>query len=532
MSEDPQDSAAASSGRTITQRVGLILGLLVLIAIVAAPNFSTFTNHAAGRLKLEATAPAVCELARGMQTTLAIMVIMIVWWVTEAVPIPVTALLPGLLLPLLHVTGTDSAGRPFVFDSSAAFASFASPVIYLFLAGFLLAAAMRRTGLDRRLTLGILSWNPMMRGPGTILFVIMVITGFVSMWMSNTATTAMMLPITVTILDQLGQRPGKSSFGVVLMLAIAWASSIGGVGTILGTPPNGIVVGILRRQGVADITFLQWLKLGMPVVVLNLIVGWAILMALHRPRLGDTAAARRTVRQARDELGRLSRDELATLLTFGLVVVLWVSQPFWGRLFPGSIAERLSRVDEFEIGLLGALLLFIVPLDLRSWRTVLTWRDSRQVEWGTLILFGGGIALSEAVFRTGLAAWLGEAFVAWIGRPSPVVSLTLIVLLVVFLSEVTSNTALASMITPILLSLAPQLGLPPLILCVAGAFAASLAFMLPVGTPPNALVYASGYIRMSQMVRAGFLMNLAGCAVVVLSLYFISGRLFGALPLH
>ena len=532
MSEDPQDSAAASSGRTITQRVGLVVGLLILIAMAASPTFGTFTDHAAGGLKLSATDPAVYELARGMQMTLAIMLIMVVWWVTEAAPIPVTALLPGLLLPLLHVTGTDAAGRPYLFDAKAAFASFASPVIYLFLAGFLLAGAMRKTGLDRRLTLGILSWKPMMHGPGTILLVVMAISAFASLWMSNTATAAMMLPIAVTILNQLGQRPGKSPFGVALMIGVAWASSIGGIGTIIGTPPNGIVVGILRSQHIANINFVQWLSIGGPISALGLFAAWGILMLLHRPKIGDTTAGLAAVREARSRLARPGREEIATLIVFGAVVLLWLTQPFWDRLLPGGVYARLERFDTDVIGLTGAVMLFVVPLSFRDWRTVLAWRDAKYVDWGTLILFGGGIALSDAMFKTGLTDWLAESFVRWIGQPGPWVCLTLIVLMIDFLTEVTSNTAVTSMMTPVLIGLAPRLGLSPITLCVAGAIASSLAFMLPVATPPNALVYGTGYFRISQMARAGFCMNLAGCAVVVLSLYFISVRLFGALPLH
>lgn len=517
--------------RTTVQRIGLVLGLAGLLAVATAPTFDTFIEHTANSLNLPADHHHVLEVARGMQMTLALMTIMVIWWITEAVPIPITALLPGVLLPLLHVTGLQD-GRMYPFNAKAAFASFASPVIYLFLAGFLLAGGMRKSGLDRRVTLNILSWKPMMRGPGTILIAVMLITAFLSMWISNTATTAMMLPIALTILGQLGQQPGKSPFGAALMLGIAWSASIGGIATIIGSPPNGIVVGILRDQGVADIDFLHWMKMGGSVSIVGLIVAWALLMLLHRPKLGDTTAGLAAVREARSRLGRLGVDETATLCAFVLVVLLWVTRPFWDTLLPGFVYAQVERFDTNEIGLFAAILLFIVPVNLRDWRTVLTWRDAKYVEWGTLILFGGGIALSNAMFKTGLTDWLAETFVAEIGRPGPWVCLVLIVLLVDYLTEITSNTAVTSMMTPVLVSLAPVLGLPPVTLCVAAAMASSLAFMLPVATPPNALVYGSGYFRIAQMARAGFLMNLLGCAVMVACLYFVAGRLLGALPIE
>ncbi|MBN2562251.1 MAG: DASS family sodium-coupled anion symporter [Phycisphaerae bacterium] len=530
MNPPPQNTPRGAS-RGTAQRAGLVLGLAGMVVLVALPTFDTFVEHTAVSINLPANHADVVEVARGMQMTLAVMVIMVLWWVTEAVPIPITALLPGLLFPLLHVTGTLGNGHLYPFDAKAAFASFASPVIYLFLAGFLLAGAMRKTGLDRRITLGILSWKPIMHGPGTILIGVMAITAFLSMWISNTATTAMMLPIALTILSQLGQQPGESPFGSALMLGIAWSASIGGIATIIGSPPNGIVVGILHEQGVADINFLQWMKIGGPVTIVCLAAAWVLLMLIHRPSLGDTSAGLAAVRQARSRLGRLSTDETATLIAFAVVVLLWVTHAFWDKLLPEALYARVERFDIYEIGLLGAVLLFIVPVG-RDWRTVLDWRDAKYVEWGTLILFGGGIALSNAMFKTGLTNWLAETFVAWIGRPGPWISLALIVLLVDYLTEITSNTAVTSMMTPVLVGLAVPLGLPPVTLCVAAAMASSLAFMLPVATPPNALVYGSGYFRIAQMARAGFLMNLLGCAVMVACLYYIAGRLFAAIPIN
>ncbi len=518
---DSIDPGSRDDARRPIQRAGLVLGLFGLIVLAAAPTFDVFIEHAVDRLGLPAGHLDCIESARGTQATLALLTVMVIWWVTEAVPIPVTALLPGILLPFLCVSGVRD-GRLFAFDAKAAFGPYAHPVIYLFLAGFLLAGAMRKTGLDRRITLGILSWRPVMRGPGTILLAVMGITATLSMWISNTATAAMMLPIAVTILKQLGESPGKSRVGIALMLGVAWSASIGGLGTIIGSPPNGIVVGILEDRGIAEIDFLQWMKIGMPVAVFGLFAAWGLLMVLFRPRVDDTRAGAAAVREARAKLGRRSGEETATLLIFGLVVLLWVTQPFW-RGLPEVIYSRLASVGISEIGLLGAVLLFVIPVKRSHFRAVLNWRDARYVDWGTLILFGGGLALSNAMFTTGLTDCMTGAFVSIIGRPGPWVSLLLIVLLVDFLTEITSNTAVTSMMTPVLVGLAPELGLEPITLCVAGAMASSLAFMLPVATPPNALVFGSGYFRIGQMIRAGFLMNLVGCAILVGCVYAFGG---------
>lgn len=526
----PRSDRPGDDVRSWVQRVGLMAGVVGLVALAAGPTLDTFIHNAAEHLGRPPDHPDALELARGTQATLAILTLMVIWWITEAVPIPATALVPGVLLPLLHVTGVRD-GQLYPFDAKAAFAPFASPVIYLFLAGFLLAGAMRKTGLDRRITLTILSWRPVMRGPGSILMAIMAITAVLSMWISNTATTAMMLPIALTILSQLGETPGKSPFGTALMLGVAWAASIGGIATIIGSPPNGIVVGILARQGVAEIDFLQWMEIGLPVSALGLVVAWGLLMVLHRPKLGPTAAGLAAVRTARSELGGRTREETFTLVVFSFVALLWVTRKFWPEL-PPFIHTRIERFNIYEIGLAGALILFVVPVDFRRWRPVLDWRDAKYVDWGTLILFGGGLALSDAMRDTQLTRALADGFVAWIGRPGPWICLVLIVLLVDYLTEVTSNTAVTSMMTPVLIGVAPRVGLEPVTLCVAAAIASSLAFMLPVATPPNALVYSTGYFRIAQMARSGFLMNLLGCAVMVACLYLVAGRLLGALPVN
>jgi sodium-dependent dicarboxylate transporter 2/3/5 len=517
-----------SQGRTITSKVGLILGLAAFFAVFYAPALPQLADYPVEQLQQPIDHADVIEVTRAAQTTLALMLLMVIWWVTEAVPIPITALLPGLMLPLLHITGVDN-GTLFPFTNKASFVAYANPVIYLFLAGFLLAGGMRKTGLDRRISLAILTLKPVTRSAGTILLSVMVTTAFLSMWISNTATTAMMLPIVLGILQQLNVKPGKSRFGCALMLGVAWSASIGGIGTIIGSPPNGIVVGILQDNGFGEISFFRWMQWGLPVAVVGVIAAWMVLMAFFRPSVTNVQEVRGTLDQQRQELGKWTVDQWWTLIVFVLVVTLWITQPFWDYLLPSRVFERISRFGIYEIGLLCALLLFIVPVDLRSWRTVMDWRDSKYVDWGTLILFGGGIALSNAMFKTGLTDWLAQGFITGLGRGSPWVYLILIAFLVDFLTEITSNTAVTTMMTPILILFAPKIGLDPLMLCVVSAMASSLAFMLPVATPPNALVYGTGYFRIPQMARAGFFMNLIGCLVMIACVYLVAHKMLGIL---
>ena len=510
--------------RSMAQRAGLVLGLVGFAVVLAAPRLPGLEACAAHALGSGMDHADAAQVARGAQATLALTVLMVVWWVTEAVPLPITALLPGLMLPLLQVSGARG-GQLYHFTNTRAFAGYASPVIYLFLAGFVLAAGMRKSGLDRRITLTFLSWRHAARGPAALLLTMMGTTAFLSMWISNTATTAMMLPIAVSVLHAIGEHPGESRMGRAIMLGIAWAASIGGMATLIGSPPNGIVVGILRNQGAADIGFLRWMVFATPVALLGLVAAWGLLLLRFRPRMTNSHDARSELAKQKLSLGAWSRDEVLTVVVFTLVATLWVTQQVWKYVLSPRLVGLLSGFGVYEIGLSCALLLFVVPLDLHTWRSVLQWRDSRYIDWGTLVLFGGGISLSNAMFSTGLTDWLAGGLIDSLGSVTPWVCLVGVVLLVDFLTEITSNTAVTTMMSPILISLAPQLHLDPVMVCVVAAMAASLAFMLPVATPPNALVYATGYFRIGEMIRAGFWMNLIGATMLVTMTYLLAGAL-------
>jgi sodium-dependent dicarboxylate transporter 2/3/5 len=393
---------------------------------------------------------------------------------------------------------------------------------------------MQKWKLDRRFTLWFLTRGNLAGSAGSVLFGMMTVTAVISMWISNTACTAMMLPLGIGVLSLVGAKPGESRFGTALMLGIAWAASIGGVGTIIGTPPNGIALGILNTTFAHDplyhrLSFLDWMKFGVPAVALLLPAAWFILMRLHPPEIRALPGGKARLQGERALLGPLSPGEKGAIAVFLLAVTLWVTNPFWPSLLPAALFARMAWVDEYLIGLLCGTLLFFIPLNLRQGQFLLDWRDTRFVDWGTLVLFGGGIAISDAMFKTGLASWIATSFVGLLGTPSTVVLIIAVVLLIELLTEVTSNTAVTSMMVPVAVSIAIKTGANPVAAAVATALAASMAFMLPVATPPNALVYGTGYIRLKDMVRTGLALDLVGWPVTVFIVLVIAGQLWGVL---
>lgn len=514
---------------------GFILALAVFIFFLVSPTFGTFYS-VAGRLVSEQHAMIdVGELARSMQMVCALSLLMIVLWLTEAVPLAATALLPAVVLPLFHISGIHR-GAITQFTFGATVANYANPVIYLFLGGFLIAAAMQKWKLDQRLTLWLLTRGNLAADSRRILLGIMGVTAFLSMWISNTATAAMMLPLGLGILSSVGCKPGTSKFGTALMLGIAWSASIGGMGTIIGTPPNGIALGILNSTFAGDpsyqrITFLEWLGIGIPYVVLFIPVSWFVLLKVFPPELVTDPGTKARLMEQYSALGPMSRGEKGTIVVFLLASFLWIVTPFREHLLPSSVSDHLEWLDEYAIGLLAGTLLFFIPVGFRRGRFLLDWADTKFVDWGTLILFGGGIALSDAMFKSGLATWIAHTFIGLLGTPSTIAMLFVIVILVAMLTEVTSNTAVTTMMVPIMISIARTTGENPVTLAVATALAASMAFMLPVATPPNALVYSTGYVELKDMVRGGLILDLLGWLFTVGILVVFGVWLFGVVGL-
>jgi sodium-dependent dicarboxylate transporter 2/3/5 len=515
--------------------IGLFLGPVLFILLVSLPAFDSFHTTAQRLVEQHHAAVNAGEIVFSMKVVFGLLALMVVWWLTEAIPLAATALLPAVILPWFRVSGIHEGGVVGLTLKNV-LVNYANPVIYLFLGGFLIAAAMQKWKLDRRFTLWFLTRGTLANDSRKILLGVMCATAFLSMWISNTATAAMMLPLGLGILKFSEEEPGESKFGTAIMLGIAWSASIGGIGTIIGTPPNGIALGILNSTFADDptyqrITFLDWMKFGVPYVVLFLPIAWYVLIRLFPPKSRAVAGGKRRLLDERGALGRLSTGERGTILVFLCAVVCWISNPFWNHILPSNLAERLAWVDEYSIALVAGLLLFLVPVKLSNAEFVLTWSDTRFVDWGTLILFGGGIALSDAMFKTGVASWIATTAVGLLGTPSTFVMLCAIVLLMALLTEVTSNTAVTTMFVPIIISIAISTGENPVTLSVAAAVAASMAFMLPVATPPNALVFGTGYVRLRDMFRAGFILDMLGWVFTIGVIVVFASWIFGVLKL-
>jgi len=448
----------------------------------------------------------------------AILGMVIVFWVTEALPLPVTAIMGPVLAVVLGIAPV----RP-------AFASFADPVIFVFMGGFMLAEAMFVHGVDRRIAYTGLSWRFVGSGPGRMLVVYGGITALLSMWMSNTATTAMMYPIGLSIAAHLARTGGTGArqFALAAMLMTSFAASIGGTGTPVGTPPNLIGIGMLQRFAQVDITFFQWMAIGVPAAVI--MFGFLAVLFYFTGVRGVTLTEGSTqiVKDELKKLGPVSTGQRNVLIAFGTTVVLW--------LIPGVMAlagldqtpfarAYAQAIPESVAAMIGALLLFVLPLNLRAGRFTLTWDQALNIEWGIILLYGGGLALGEMAFTTGLAEALGKGITSWIPAPSTVALTLTFTAVAIVLSEATSNTAAANMIVPISIAVAVAAGVRPIEPALGATLGASMGFMMPVSTPPNAIVYSSGYVPITAMMRYGLALDLVGF-VVISALVLVLGPL-------
>jgi len=469
--------AAARNGGTLA---GLVVGPLIAVAMLVAgpPPLPG----------LDAAAWAVAALTLWMAA----------WWVSEAVPLPVTALLPLPLLPLLGVSGIGAAAAPY-----------ASPLVFLFLGGFLLAAAVQQWSLHRRLALSLVALAD--ARPDRLVGCAMAGAAFLSMWISNTATAAMMLPIALSILavaDRGGEDRSSRGFRIAMLLAIAFGCNIGGMGTLIGTPPNAMLAGLLAEQGVR-VTFGGWMLVGTPVAIVLLAASWWLLVRLVFPinRAPVPGVAEHVARE-RAGLGRLSGPQWRLIAILLVVVAAWLLRALLQWLWPGL------ALGDTAIAIIGAVALFVVPAG--SWRgpALLQWSATRELPWGVLVLVGGGLSLGSAIQDSGLAQAVAGQIHALAGLPTAAVLLSL-ALATMGLSHVTSNTATAAIVMPLAFATAGSFDTGSVALGATVAMAASCAFMLPVATPPNAIVFASGHLRVPDMVRAGALMSVVALSVIV-----------------
>lgn len=452
------------------------------------------------------------ELSSAARAAAAVAALMAVWWMTDAISVYVTALLPLALFPLLGVAKMQAAAS-----------AYGNEIIFLFLGGFILALALEKWGLHRRLALNILAFvGPK---PSAIVGAFMAAAAVLSMWVSNTATTMLLLPVATSVIAFLPDDPNargavEKPFAICLLLGIAYGSSIGGMGTIIGTAPNVFVVSFIKEQLGREIGFFEWMRFGVPLVIAFLPLAWLLLTrVVFRLANISLAAAADYLRTERAALDKFSRGEFFTLCVFLVTITMWITRPLLAQIkLSGS--RPFEGLTDSGIAILAAIVLFLVPVSLRNRKFLMDWQTAVRLPWGLLILFGGGLALAAALVDTGFSQYLATRAVGLAGMPSWLVVL-IVVGGMVFLTELTSNTAITATAVPVLLAVAIGLGLPPLLLIIPATFAASCAFMLPVATPPNAIVFGSGLVTTRQMSRAGFWLNFVSICLITMASYAI-----------
>ncbi len=479
---------------TSRQKIGLLLGPLLFVLMLILPT------------------PAGME--PGAQKMAAVAMLMATWWMCESIPIPATSLLPIALFPLLGIMHTKKATAPY-----------ASHLIFLFMGGFIIALAMQRWNLHRRIAMNIV--KAVGFSPGRLIFGFMAATAALSAFVSNTATTVMMMPIGLAIIthvvdegkkegldDHIDFSPEKFAFGLNLMLGIAYAASIGGIATLIGTPPNTVLAGYLQKTYGYEITFANWLIVGVPLTLVMLPICWLWLTKIANPmKLKKVPGGRDLINAELKAMGSMSAGERWTAVVFLLTALGWIFRKKLGFIFPDP-----KLVTDAAIAMTGAILLFLIPINMKKNEFVMNWHWASKMPWGVLILFGGGLSMAAGFKATKLADWIGGR-VGLLENAPVLVLVIAVATLIIFLTELTSNTATSAMVMPILSAVAIGLGQNPLLLVVPAAIAASCAFMLPVATPPNAIVFGSGYVTIPQMAKSGFGLNIIGIIITVVVTY-------------
>jgi len=478
------------------ESVGLVFGPLLFVAIALLP----------------------IGMPPQVQRMMAVAALMATWWVSEAIPLAATSLLPLALFPLLGLGSAQESATPY-----------ANHLVYLFLGGFMLAQTMQRWNLHRRMALTIV--HCVGTSPSRIVFGFMCAAGFISMWVSNTATAAMMMPIGLAVIQQaveaveagdtdIDTRAGHFHFGAALMLGIAYGASIGGVATIIGTPPNVFLAGTMSAIHGIEISFVRWLGFGIPFVLLFLPLTWLWLTKVAFPlEIQSIPGGASRIQAELDKLGPMTTPEKRVAVVFGITACAWTFRPLWTAWIPTG-----SFVTDSTIAMMATIVLFLTPAG--SGERLLNWEWASRLPWNVLLLFGGGFSLAAGFERNGLSAWVGNQLQIFAGLPLPVF-IVIVVVLIVTLTEFASNTASTAMSIPILAATATSMGLSPLVLAIPATVAASCAFMLPAATPPNAIVFGTGYFTVPQMVKAGIGVNLIGVILISLLTLLLARPLFG-----
>lgn len=473
----------------LSKKIGLLLGPLLF-----------------GVIMMQST-PILSEVG---DPVIATALWMISWWITEAVSISVTALLPLLLFPIFKVMPLDEVGG-----------YYGSPIIFLFFGGFVMALALEKVNLHRRIALNIIRITG--NTPQKVILGFMIATASLSMWISNTATTVVMLPIALSVINLLiddvdGFTKKDRYFALSVMMGIAFAANSGGLATVIGTPPNSVLIGLLENEFNTEISFLKWMSLGLPISIVLIAISYVVLIKMYPSKGLNFNASKDVIKNELAKLGPISRRERHVLVVFGITITLWIFRSLLNNLIPGL------KLSDTTISMLGAISMFAIPFNFRKGDFILHWEDTKNLAWGILILFGGGLALAKGMSVSGIVDSVSSA----IEQAHLPVFITVVVLisLMVFLTELMSNVALVAVLAPVVAGIAMGLDLPIIYVLIPVTIASSCAFMLPMATPPNAIVFASGYIKVKDMVRVGIILNILSIILLSLVYQFVIPYLF------
>ncbi|MDB9971640.1 DASS family sodium-coupled anion symporter [Alphaproteobacteria bacterium] len=476
-----------------TKFIGLIIGIIFLIATCLLPSPESLNNKA--------------------WLTLGVAILMATWWLTEAIPLPATGLLPIVLFPLLGISSIKDTAQ-----------AFSHPIIFLFMGGFIIGLAMQHTGLHKRIAYYIIS--KFKSSPKSLVFGFMCATAFLSMWISNSATAIMMLPIALSIITVFKEDKNDikdNNFDKALVLSIAFSATIGGIATIIGTPPNTVMAAMLSEIYNYEINFVDWLKIGLPTSIILLPITWIILTFLCFPLNSKTSIKDKVIKDKIKELGKISQDEIMVGIVFIITASLWISRKWLSTALDGVIPA--GALNDSTIAIMAAIFLFIIPSNRPKRKRLIDWQVAQNIPWGALILIGGGLSLATVINSSGLATWIGS-----LSSNLSNISIVFIVLIciasIIVLTELTSNTATASTFIPIMGATALGLGQDPLLLIIPATLAASCAFMMPVATPPNTIAYASGHLKISDMIKAGIWLNIISIIIIGVIIALILGPVF------
>ncbi|MBU5655006.1 MULTISPECIES: SLC13 family permease [Corynebacterium] len=491
--------------------IGLIVGL-----VLAALVWFLFPSNAVDTVLQSPGAKDDVEYTQSaLRAVAAVTILMGVWWMTEAIPLAATALLPLVIFPLAGVGAIKEVGAPY-----------ASATIFLFMGGFLIALSLQRWNLHRRLALYVVKLIG--TSPKRLILGFMLATGFLSMWVSNTATAVVMLPIGTSVLALTAETVGgwdkQKKFATALMLGIAYSASIGSLGTLIGTPPNAFLNAYMADTWDVTLGFGRWMAVGVPLAAIFLIIAWLLLITVFKPEMTEIPGGRELIDDEIKALGPWTRPQIMTGIIFLFAAAAWVTLPL--------VLKEFENYDDAIVGIAAGILLFILPADNQRRIRLLDWETANEMPWDVLLLFGGGLSLSAMFNKSGLSLWIGEMAKGLSVLPT-VLIVAAVAALVLFLTEITSNTATAATFIPIMGGVAVGVGLTAegdinvLLLTIPVALAATCAFMLPVATPPNAIAYGSGYVKIGEMIKGGLGLNILGIFLITLTVYLLAVPIFG-----